>query len=89
MKIHNDKRKTSLTEDFPPPTSCPFIAIKEILVKFSFLPAPCMCSVVVTLMNPSDLNPALNFFNLWNFEGFLVHLPYAVVIAINLSFQPL
>lgn len=40
-------------------------------------------------MNPSDLNPALNFFILWNFEGFLVHLPYAVVIAINLSFQSL
>lgn len=38
-------------------------------------PCPCMCSIVVTLMNPSDLNPALNFFNLWNFEGFLVHLP--------------
>lgn len=53
------------------------------------LPSPCMCSIVVALMNPSDLNPALNFFNLWNFEGFLVHLPYAVVIAINLSFQSL
>lgn len=28
---------------------------------------PRMCSIVVTLMKPSDLNPALNFFNLWNF----------------------
>lgn len=27
----------------------------------------CMCSIVVTLMNPSDLNPALNFFNLLEF----------------------
>lgn len=39
LKIHDDKRKTSLTEDFLPLAPCPFIAIKEILVKFSFLPA--------------------------------------------------
>lgn len=39
IKIHDDKRKTSFTEDFPSPPPRPFIAIKEILVEFSFLPA--------------------------------------------------
>lgn len=75
----------SLKTSRPPSLYCHKGDSREVFLPLS----PCMCSIVVTLMNPSDLNPALNFFNLWNFEGFLVHLPYAVVIAINLSFQSL